>query len=44
MPTGIDKEEPWCKNYLKNDSAAPFYIVTGADVVGDFVYYTTENK
>jgi hypothetical protein len=44
MPTGIDKDEPWCKNYLRNDSAAPYYIVTGADVAGDFLIYTTENK
>lgn len=44
LPTGIDKEEPWCKNYLKNDSAAPYYIVTGADVIGDYVFYSTENK
>ena len=44
MPTGIDKEEFWSKRYMKNDSIAPYYIVTGADVAGDYIFYTTENS
>ncbi len=29
---------------MKNDSIAPYYIVTGADVAGDYVFYTSENN
>jgi hypothetical protein len=44
MPTGMDREEFWSRTYMKNDSIAPYYIITGADVAGNYVYYTSENN
>lgn len=44
MPTGIDKEHIWSKKYMKNDLISPFYIVTGAEVVGEYIFYTSENN
>ncbi len=29
---------------MKNDSIAPYYIVTGGDVAGDYIFYTSENN
>ena len=29
---------------MKHESMAPNYIATGADVAGEFVFYSTENK
>jgi|LauGreDrversion4_2_1035121.scaffolds.fasta_scaffold168647_2 hypothetical protein len=44
MPSGVDKDETWSKNYLKTESGSPYFPLTGADVFGDYMFYTTVNK
>lgn len=44
MPSGIDKDDSWSKNYLKTESGCPYFPLTGADVFGDYMFYTTVSK
>lgn len=44
MPSGIDKDDSWSKNYLKTESGSPYFALTGADVFGDYMFYTTVSK